>query len=483
MSHPSDNLRVLIVAEHASAAYGGEAVLPLHYFRLLRARGIEAWLVVHARNRDELLARFPEDAHRIHFVPDTRTDRFLFRVYEKLPAAVGNFTVLWLQRTLSQFHARRVARHWVIEHRIDVIHQPIPVSPKETSVLYDMGAPVIIGPMNGGMQHPPGFEHAQGAMVRAFMRVGRWLSDWIHRAIPGKRRAATLVVANERTRAALPSGCKGRAVRLVENGVDLKLWTPKDTDELNTRPPSPGIPGEGRGDGLAARETTARFVFAGRLVDWKGVEFLVEAFASVRKQVPGAKLEVIGDGPRRPAIEAKCRELGVAEAVDFRGWLSQPECAARFREADVFVLPSLYESGGAVVLEAMASALPVIATDWGGPADYIDPSCGALVPPRSRKTFAADLAAAMLPLAQDPDRRRAMGRAGREKAAREYDWDRKLDRMMSIYSQTVGIIPSPGVPGEGGCGACVHGASPNFPGGRAPAKLRRSPSHPRGLRR
>jgi glycosyltransferase involved in cell wall biosynthesis len=425
--NPTDriNLRVLIVAEHATANYGGEAVLPLHYFRLLRARGVEAWLVVHARNRDELLKRFPDDAHRIHFVPDTRTDRFLFRVYEKLPAAVGNFTVLWLQRMLSQFHARRVARHWVIEHRIDVLHQPIPVSPKETSVLYDMGAPVIIGPMNGGMSHPPGFEHAQGKSVRAFMRIGRWLSDWIHRAIPGKRRAATLVVANARTRAALPSGCRGRVITLVENGVDLSLWTQKaDATEA--------------GDG-----GPVRFVFAGRLVDWKGVHFLISAMPDVRKAVPDATLEIIGDGPDRERLERRREELQLADAIEFRGWLTQPAAAERLRAADVFVLPSLYESGGAVVLEAMASGLPVIATDWGGPADYLDPSCGVLVPP-TPGTFDRALANSMIELARDPQHRRAMGRAGREKVMREYDWERKIEQMLKIYAETAGGKPSNG---------------------------------------
>jgi hypothetical protein len=64
--------RVLIVAEHASAKFGGEAVLPLHYFRVLRARGVETFLVVHERTREELETLFPNDRARIHYVRDTR---------------------------------------------------------------------------------------------------------------------------------------------------------------------------------------------------------------------------------------------------------------------------------------------------------------------------------------------------------------------------------------------------------------------------
>ena len=66
------------------------------------------------------------------------------------------------------------------------------------------------------------------------------------------------------------------------------------------------------------------------------------------------------------------KHLGLETTVKFSGFLSQPDCARRLQAADVFVLPSLFECGGAVVLEAMAVGLPVIATAWGGPLDYLD---------------------------------------------------------------------------------------------------------------
>src|SRR5688500_9946906 len=81
--------RVLVVAEHASAVFGGEAILPLHYFSFLRKRGIEAWMIVHERTRSELLARFPNDADRLHFVVDTDAHRALWRGVTALPARLG----------------------------------------------------------------------------------------------------------------------------------------------------------------------------------------------------------------------------------------------------------------------------------------------------------------------------------------------------------------------------------------------------------
>jgi glycosyltransferase involved in cell wall biosynthesis len=420
-------LRVLIVAEHASARFGGEAALPLHYFRLLRRRGVEAWMVVHARTRDELSALLPEEAGRIHYVPDTSAHRLLHALGRPLPARVHLFTLGLLMRLLTQRAARRVARRLVKERGIDVVHQPIPVSPKESSLLYGLGAPVVVGPMNGGMSYPPGLRRAEGRFVRLFNEAGRWASHLVNRLLPGKLRAATLVAANERTRRALPPGARGEVVELVENGVDFSLWE------------AAGAPQEAGGD------RPVRFLFAGRLVDWKAVDLLLEAFREVVRRTP-AVLDVYGEGPVRARLEAQAARLGLGGAATFRGWVSQADLCRALRSADVFVLPSLFECGGAVVLEAMAAGLPVVATRWGGPADYLDARCGVLVEPTSRGAFVAGLARAMTDLAAAPDLRRRMGRAGRERAAREFDWERKIDRMLEIYADAVrrGEPPPPG---------------------------------------
>jgi glycosyltransferase involved in cell wall biosynthesis len=91
------------------------------------------------------------------------------------------------------------------------------------------------------------------------------------------------------------------------------------------------------------------------------------------------------------------------------------------------------------VLEAMATGLPVIATAWGGPADYLDASCGILVEPRSREHLVEGLAGAMAELAADPARRRTLGRAGRARVERHFDWQARIDQMLEIYQRAAGI--------------------------------------------
>lgn len=416
------DLRILIVAEHASARFGGEAILPLHYFRVLRRRGIDVRLIVNARTRVELERIFSDDLDRIHFIPDTRVHRLLAWVGRPLPGQLRYFTTSFVGRVYSQILARQLARQLIRAHRIHVVHQPTPVSPKESSLLYDLGVPVVIGPMNGGMVFPPAFARSQGRLVPAAMGLGRSFSGVMNRLMPGKLRAAILLVANERTCQALPSHTRGRILTLVENGVDLTLWSPADSPPAGVAPQRADRP--------------FRFIFIGRLVDWKAVDLLLLAFSQIMPQARGT-LAIVGDGPERVRLERQVESLELGGCVTFYGWLPQADCARHLREADALALPSLYESGGAVVLEAMAAGVPVIATDWGGPADYLDSSCGILVAPASRASFVAGLTGAMLKLAADPALCRVLGRTGRLRVEQSFDWERKVDRILEIYAEVV----------------------------------------------
>src|SRR5206468_6765672 len=107
---------------------------------------------------------------------------------------------------------------------VDVVHQPTPVSPKEPAILHRQPAPLLVGPLNGGMTYPPAFAAREGRLVSRFMRGGRMFSRVIHALAPGRRRAALVLVANERTRDALPRHMSASVELMVENGVDLSLW-------------------------------------------------------------------------------------------------------------------------------------------------------------------------------------------------------------------------------------------------------------------
>jgi len=430
-------LRVLIAAEHASARFGGEAALPLHYYRVLRKRGLPVWLVTHARTRDELSALYPGDDH-IHYVEDTVWHRLMWRLGSRLPDSIAYFTTGFLSRLSTQWVQRRIVRRLVRDQAIDVVHQPMPVSPREPSMLFGFGVPVLIGPMNGGMEYPEAFRRGRGGVERLLLSAGRASAALMNRLMPGKRRASTLLVANRRTREALPAGLCRNVVELVENGVDLGLWRTAAAAAASATP-----------NATDGGPTT--FVYMGRLVDWKAVDLLLHAFAQARESAP-MRLWILGDGTERARLEALAGELKIGGgdggsdgepsadtigSVHFAGWLGQAECARRLEKADGLVLASLLECGGAVVLEAMSMGKPVIATAWGGPLDYLDESCGLLVHPGSRAAIIDGFARAMSELANAPSQRKRYGDNGLAKVRREFDWEIKVDKMLNLYADAV----------------------------------------------
>jgi len=417
-------MRICIVAEHASKNFGGEAILPVHYFRLLRSLGIETWMVVHARTQNELSELFPEDIERILFVPDLWIHKLINNLSGYLPRRLSTATLGLLNQLITQFCQRDIVRRLIRDKHITVIHQPIPVAPKFPSVFYRLGVPVVIGPLNGGMEYPQAFRRSEPWISRAGIAVAGLFVNLVNRLLPGKRLADVVLVANERTRLALPSGIRGQVIQLVENGIDFHVW---------------------QSASAKVESATPRFVFLGRLVDWKAVDIVIRAL----KSVPLAELEVIGNGSMLKIWQDLAVELGVQERVHFVGWLPQEACAVRLQAARALVLPSIYECGGAVVLEAMAMGKPVIATRWGGPMDYLDESSGILIEPTSYQNLVDGFAQAMSKLIADPDLGQSKGVAGRKKAVRDFDWQRKIQQVIRIYQGLEDGKEEPGEPREG----------------------------------
>jgi glycosyltransferase involved in cell wall biosynthesis len=110
-----------------------------------------------------------------------------------------------------------------------------------------------------------------------------------------------------------------------------------------------------------------------------------------------------------------------------------------YDNADIFVLPSVRECGGAVVLEAMSRGIPVIAVNWGGPADYVTADTGFLIEPKSREYIVGKFAEAISLLASRPELRHQMGKAAIIRIKQHFLWDKKVGKMVEIYQQAIQI--------------------------------------------
>jgi colanic acid/amylovoran biosynthesis glycosyltransferase len=181
---------------------------------------------------------------------------------------------------------------------------------------------------------------------------------------------------------------------------------------------------------------TRTILHVARLVEVKGTEYLIRAFAEVAKQDAHVRLEIIGDGPLKASLQALSRSLGVEPRVHFLGSLQHTDVLAAMRGAVMLVLPSVRTSTGReeglgmVLLEAAATGLPTIGSRIGGiPEGVIDGETGFLVPERDPRALAASIRA----LLADPDLRLRMGATARTLMERRFDLHRQTGLLEDWY--------------------------------------------------
>jgi rhamnosyl/mannosyltransferase len=193
---------------------------------------------------------------------------------------------------------------------------------------------------------------------------------------------------------------------IVPNGVDLAFFKPKKT---------------ARG---------SRILFVGRLIYYKGLQYLIKAMPEVLEKVPGARLAIVGDGPLRAEWQALAKRLKVDSRIEWLGRLSDREMLKQYQGCDVFVLPSIYktEAFGIVLLEAMACGKPCIGTNVSG-TEFVLSESGIAVDPCDEEQLSTAIARVLTDrkLAQE------MGRKSLEKI-KDFDWKKIAARVSTVYN-------------------------------------------------
>ena len=293
------------------------------------------------------------------------------------------------------------------EDQADVIHAhwAIPTGPAAVVAARKLGIPSIITMHGGDVYVNP--EQGYDFPTRWYVRPAlRWTL----------RHAGALTAITEDCRQhALRAGAPDNRIRLVFNGTDLRRFSPGDNG-ARTDP-----------------QFGPHMIFACRqLFPRKGIRFLLEAAAQLKPRFPDLKVVLAGDGFERPQLARLAADLGIGPDVTFLGWVPNVDLPPYYRAAAVSVIPSLEEGFGIPAAEAMGCEVAVVASDAGGLPEVVEHGVTGLVVPRGDS---GALAGAIGSLLEDPDRRRAMGQAGRARALRLFDWDRSAEQFEQLYRE------------------------------------------------
>ena len=405
--------RVLVIAEAANPEW---VSVPLVGWSLARALSdvADVHIVTQIRNRDAFLRAGLVEGQDFTAVDSEAFARPLWKLGTMLSGGTGRgWTIQQAVNTLSypyfehlvwkQFGAKLLAGDF------DIVHRVTPLSPVQQSPIAAKcrraGVPFVLGPINGGVPWPAGFEVEM-------KRENEWLSKLrgLFHWLPGRAatmRSDAILVGALQTLNDIPVRHRPRCIYLPENGIDPLRFHRRAVHQKGP----------------------LRACFIGRLVPLKGVDMLLTAAEPLLK---GGQmtLDIVGDGPMMEALKAQAHGW---EGVTFHGWQKHEEVQNIASNCSVLTFPSIREFGGGVVLEAMALGLCPVVLDYAGPAELVTAETGYKVPMGDRHSVVQGLRAQLIHCAAHPEEVAAMGERAMERVATLFTWAAKARQVGAVY--------------------------------------------------
>lgn len=286
---------------------------------------------------------------------------------------------------------------------------------RQPSLIGHAGIPLVFGPVGGGEDAP--WRLKQSMSLREKGR--EWLRSLLNRFARfdpllrwGIQGTALVLAKTSATARALPAGFAERTAVALEIGT---------------------LPREGVVPRTAPAGRALRLLYAGRLLGLKGIHLGLGALAAARAMGVAVEFHVVGSGPYEARLRRQASRLGLDRNVHWYPAMPQAELFARYREVDAVLFPSLHDSSGNVVVEALSFALPVICLDLGGPAEIVTDASGCVV-----RTHGLDEAGVIARMADAIERLARDGAlyerlsAGALARAGELDWARQVARIKAL---------------------------------------------------
>lgn len=427
-SERKTDVRVLLIAEAANPEWASVPLVGYSACEAIR-RVVDAHVVTQVRNRDALLRAGWVEGKDFTAIDSEVVAKPLYELGEAIRRVTGlGWTVTTAFGGLAYYGFEHLV--WrefgerITAREFDVVHRVTPLSPTTPSVIgtrcAKVGVPFVWGPINGGVPWPAEFreaQHKEGELLSYVRDAYKLLPGYA-----GTRSAAkAILVGSKATLADIEPRYRDRCIYLPENAIDPARF-------------SQAVEGPVR--------SPLRVAWIGRMVPYKGADMLLEAAAGLAREGK-LVLDLIGDGPERPALEALVDRLGIRDAVRMDGWIDHKLLQHRLRESDVFAFPSIREFGGGVVLEAMALGLAPIVVGYAGPDELVTDDTGLRIPIGARASVIEGFREALERFVGAPDDVRRFGTKSRERVTRLFTWDAKAAQIAEVYRFVLGRGPKP----------------------------------------
>lgn len=392
-------MRVLLSAYACEPNRGGEAEAGWQRTLQMRAFADEVWTLTRANNQSVIEAD-----------PASMDPKLRFLYYDLPPWAQRlkkRWWFLHIYFILWQWGAYRAAAKQHQKTPFDCAYQVTFASMLAASLLGRLGIPFVIGPVAGGERAPHRLRRSmpfRGKATELLRDVVIVLQRYNPLARSAYAAARRIYVVSPDSMKLVPR--KWRAKTKVQLAIAIEL-----PQEMYAK---------------RAKLTNSRFVFIGRLLPLKGVHFAVRALAQIRQRIPDATLTIIGDGPYEKWLRGVVDRCGISNSVEFIGLLPRNQILNTLHQYTALIFPSLHDSGGMVVLEALSCGLPVVCLDLGGPGVLVNESCGIVVPTKgvTERQIEKAIGEAMVHLASLSDAERANLSQGAVARAAQWSWEK-----------------------------------------------------------
>jgi glycosyltransferase involved in cell wall biosynthesis len=345
-------MRVLLSAYACEPDRGSEPEVGWQRALHMLALADEVWVLTRLNNREVIETNPLSHTPGLHFI------------YYDLPGWALKLKrqtrFLSLYYALWQWGAYRLAAKYHHDKPFDVVYHVTFASMKFGSFMRRLGIPFVIGPIAGGERAPLRLRRGIPIFgkVRELVRdMGILLQRYSPLIRPSFSAAKRIFVTTTESLRLIPF--KWHSKTTVHLAVAIHVRTTyRDMKMLPDYP---------------------RFVYAGKLLYFKGVHLAIRALAEARRTIPDATLTIVGDGSAEGWLRNLASQCGVSQAVAFEGHIPRQQLINSFSRYTALVFPSFHDSGAMAVLEALSQGLPVVCLDLGGPGIIVNETCGIVI--------------------------------------------------------------------------------------------------------